>query len=227
MARDVEILLLIIFEPRKAGVVRAAALGLGARQLLEPVRLVLVAAAAVRRFTYDEGLVVGLGEGVVEALVGVGERDAAGRVDVDTDDVDRFGPGPPRGEGGRVAAGVVGRPEHGDFGVVCYRCGDVLPRGDELGRGAVVVFALRGGVPVHFVAEAEVDFDALVREFLHRGGDLGGDVGVDLGEWDPGLDGGDQDRALEVVGRDLGELRIVVGGAGDLGVLAEITSWAT
>ena len=40
------------------------------------------------------------------------------------------------------------------------------------------------------------------------------------------MDRGDQDRALEVVDRDLGELRIVVGGAGDLGVLAEITSWA-
>ena len=172
MARDVEILLLVILEPRKAGVVRAAALGLGTRQLLEPVRLVVVVAAAVRRLADDERLAVGLGEGIVETLVGVGEGDAAGRVDVDADDVDRLGPGPPRGEGRRVAADVVGGPEHGDFGVVRYGCGDVLPCGDELGRGAVVVFTFWGGVPVHFVAEAEVDFDALVGKFLHRGGDL-------------------------------------------------------
>ena len=227
MTRDIEILLLVVLKPRKASIIRTAALGLRTRQLLQPIRLILIATTAVRRLTDDKRFVVGLGESIVEALVGVRERDAAGGVDVDADDIDRFGAGPPGVERSRVATDVVGRPEHGDFGVVGYGGGDVFPGGDELGCGAVVVFALRGGVPVHFVAEAEVDFDALVGEFLHRGGDLGGDVGVDFGEGDPGLDRGDQDGALEVRGRDLGELRVVVCAAGDLRVLAEIASGAT
>ena len=172
MARDVEILLLVILKPRKAGIVGAATLGLGTRQLLEPIRLVIVAAAAVRRLANHKRLVISLGKGVVEALVSVGERDAAGGVDVDADDIHRFGPGPPRGERRRVAADVVRGPEHGDLGVVGYGCGDVLPSSHELGCCTVVVFAFWGGVPIHFVAEAEVDFDALVGEFLHRGGDL-------------------------------------------------------
>lgn len=98
MAGDVEILFLVILEPRKAGIVRTAALGLGTRQLLEPIRFVVIAAAAVRRLANHKRLVVGLRKGIVEALVRVGERDAAGGVDVDADDVHRVGPWPPRGE---------------------------------------------------------------------------------------------------------------------------------
>ena len=72
--------------------------------------------------------------------------------------------------------------------------------------------------------EAEIDLHALIREFLHRGRDLCGDAVVDLGEGDPGLHGGDEDRALQVAGVDLRQLRVVVCAAGDLRVLPEIAA---
>lgn len=73
--------------------------------------------------------------------------------------------------------------------------------------------------------EAEIHLHALVREFLHRGRDLAGDTLVDLREGDPGLHGGDEDRALQVAGGDLRQLRVVVRAAGDLRVLPEIAAW--